>query len=708
MKTMKIKNPLIFVILITLLICVSLGIAVWDMNFWPNDTGSYYFEAALSVPHLNHLSEIHQVTDVVRARWLHGKEVYIASSAFMQYALKDYETLRPFLVLGLIAIGLSGILIFLIARSFFSQSIAVVCWGLFSTSFWPYLYVLFNKHQTLGLLLFLISVYSLNFTSIKRWGKVFYAFSGMAIGAALFSSTVTTLYFFLYTAAVAFRVFNNSRAEGSREGCVKDKVVSVSLVLIGFMGMIGYINYPNILHNIYGFVEYVALIRNYNHFFYNQPVLQQWISHDIEQTRGGWLWVFKYFLMAMPVLFPMFLFCLCFLLKKFIKGKAQSSHSLGIIGVVFLSISSPLLAEFSGIAQYGSNYFPSIVGIIFLIGATLKIISNSKGSGSVPIMKKAATLPVLIIVFMIHVAANMYIFLSDVYPTRMATTLLSEKIKELGITHLYTYQIHPYNKYIYGQLNPRLKANLSVSMIKSMAQPDDGVILIPPVTIDSIYHAAKGDTTNFDHDIFLNEILVNGDLNDYAIASFKTLVSSRIWPNEQETLTYRYLILNQFSQRNVELGKVWLIDAKKLEEAKNEFSLSNEYYFMLNNRVRNIGTKNLIYMYKGTAGSLPKASMISAVTAKIYKVGNPSDSLKAYVFKKEKIEPEWIPVQRNNASKAIGAVEIESSLRGATVRFEFEDPLKHGGGEYFIVIYRTGSPDDNNFYRIYSTQVGLN
>src|SRR3989338_764157 len=209
---MHARKILPLVILITCVIAFSLTKATWNINYWPTDTEDYYIEAARKLPTLKFISQMHQGIDDVRVRWLHGKEGFILQGSLMQILLQDFVSLRPFILTCIISVCGSGILIFLIARSLWGAAVAGICFVFFMSSFWPYIYILFAKHQPFGLFLFLLSVFLLQLTQLNRFAWIFYFFSGFALVFAWYSSTVGITYTPYYLAALFYQPIHLSNS----------------------------------------------------------------------------------------------------------------------------------------------------------------------------------------------------------------------------------------------------------------------------------------------------------------------------------------------------------------------------------------------------------------------------------------------------------------------------------------------------------------
>ena len=164
-----------WVVLSAFVIGLALMAATWRMNHWPSDTEVYFFNAARNIPAHAYLSEMHSGFDQARVRWLHGKEIFILAGFVMQYLMNDFETLRPFVFVCIWATMLSALLIFYLLKEYWDEKVALAGYGIFVTSFWPYMYILFAKHQPLGLFFFLLAVASL-FQTVKPKKALFYYF----------------------------------------------------------------------------------------------------------------------------------------------------------------------------------------------------------------------------------------------------------------------------------------------------------------------------------------------------------------------------------------------------------------------------------------------------------------------------------------------------------------------------------------------------
>ncbi len=684
-----------FVILLSILFAVCLGFAVWNINPWPTDAEVYYMPAALRIPQAQYLSEIHITEGIENVRWLHGKEFYVAGISLFQFLLNDFESLRPLMLLGLVAIALSSILIFYIARRFWGQAIALFCYLAFVFCLWPYIYILFAKHQTLGLMFFLLAVTFLLNVAKFRFRPVWFFLSGLTFGLMLFSSTVGSLYVPYYIAA--FLLVALSLKHENVVARLKALLGGGLLVLAGFLIVFFYVNLPDIFLNIKNFAEYVHISGAFNHFYYNQIALQQWFPHiNVGEVRAGWIWIFKYLVFILPVLFPLYISAVAYLCWRIFRVPGWSTR-LKIIGIIALSVSSPVLAEAAKVAQYGSNYFPVIIGILVLLGYALQDAFQKINFKSSRVKTLVWSLGIGF--FILHVGINSYLFVVDVFIPRMATTFLSEKIKSLEIDRLATYRVHHHrNQFVYC-LSPDVREKIHWFGIKSLSQMDYGYVLVPPATGDSLYIASSTSYNNYDKDSVLVQLMRKNLLSECAVASFRTLASSRIWQQEEEILSYRDLILGQRFPEDA-AGRVWILDAQKVKAQKSKIALTADEQVLLEGSINNIGTAEKFYMFEGQRVAIRQTMQAQFLLTQLWKKGNPEDSLIASVYRIDSKEPIWLPAGQHFTSQPLPAKRVQADADSGITVFNFDPPLELERGVYSVVIYRTGQPDNQNYYRI--------
>ena len=694
------------VVYMTLIVAALGAFAVWDINFWPTDAKVFYIDASLRIPFLNYLSEIHQNVDIERIRWLHGKEIYILAASWFQWLLNDFESLRPFMLLGITSIAGSALLIFFIARRYWGELVGLICYLLFAGCMWSYVYILMAKHQTLGLLLYLAAHFLLFFISKPRWQFVVYALSGLLMGLSLFASTVSTLYLPYYLAGFIYAIAKDEDWQ-QWPALLKKAILPGVCIIAGILLAVCYVNFPNLLYNLKGFQEYVEISGSFNHFYYNQPYLVRWFgTMDMTTIRGGWLWIGKYFFVIMPILFPLYLSSLAYLVYRCFQSH-QLRFSIVTGGLIFISLSSPMMAEIAQVAQYGANYFTSLIGIIALIGYACFDLKKEYFTGKTLTVPGKTGIALLTVVMALHIGINSYVIVTDIYPCRMVTTFLSRKIKELKPQRLFSYMTHLHLNQFIQNLNPDVYSLFRFVPMKHIMQVTKGYTLVPPTTGDSIYAASISPYSDFDEDLFLNSVFRKGAIEHYAAASFPTLANSKIWVHEEEILSYRKLILGHKFPDDENKARVWLLDNQKIKADQSHLLPDKDFLFLHKTHIRNIGTKARVYIYPGFRAKVTKDKLLKRLFTRISKVGNPTDDLRAYIYKVGDEEPVFIPINKHFASQPLAAGKLTHDVKEGLGVFEFNPPLDVKAGSYFFMIYRTGELDDKNYYRIHKEYVAI-
>ncbi len=680
-----------------------LGAATKDINFWPTDAKAYYFDAVVRLPQLKHLSQIHTLMDSERVRWLHGKEILILALSWMQRLTGDYESLRPFIWLFILANFFSSLLVYGIALRYWGRPAALVCFTAFAGSFWPYIYILFAKHQPLGLVFFLFAVFLAQRASAGRvW--VFPA-AGVSMGLSLFSSPASTLYVPWFAAACALKAWPGACGPRGWRGAF-NFLWAVAAVISGILLVVVYVNWPDVAGHVRAFLDYVSISGSHNHFFYNQPFLQQWFgARPVADIRGGWAWVFRYFMLIMPVLFPLYLLTVPACLLALLKEKS-SSRRLKTAGAVLLSALLPVvLIERVRVAQYGGNYFPCFMGIVFMLGYGFNALRDRWPALPARPAVKTALIAAGLLIAAGHVLVNAVIFASDIYPSRLASTFFSDQLRKMNVRKIYTYRVHPHRDHFVPYLSPDLYKNIQIVPVDSLLQAGDGYVLLPPVTGDSIYIPATSAYADFDRDDLLNEIMAQGRLRDYAVLDRKTIASSRIWLHEEEILSYRKLMLGHALPVDDLRSHVLLLDGVKIWRDIKSLIPRQEFRRARERDIRFVGNEPPLYVFRGRLERVREPAIIRSFAVRMSKQGHPADAVRMYAYRLDSKQPVWVPLGPVFASQEVQGAEMSGAADGEAVVFSFEPALSVPPGYYLFMIYRTGAKDKDNYYKVFSGDI---
>ena len=689
----------IFVVLCSLSVAACLAVATKDMTCIPTDAEALYLPAARSIIHQPYIASLHRLNE--KSALLYGKEVLIAHCAFAQRMLNDVETMRPLTLVCITAFFLSSVLIFFIARRYWGMLAGLLVYGLFLTSFWPYVYVLMIKHQPLGLCYFVLAVFFVQRSGRGVAGFLMVVLSSLCMSASLLSSTNSAVLVPFYATAFFYNGIVVVRLRSIRAWAVR-----IGAGVIGVVLFMTWLLLPDFAGNFrdywQGYSTYLHSNSTIHWAYYFQNVLREWMEHP-ESARGGWLWVWRYFWLIMPMLFPVYLGCAGWLAWRAVSGRESGAGRLAVFGMILLSFSPVLLAEIKGVGQYGANYFFSFIGILMLLGYAVSVWGKDAVG-----MAKARVRAVGIVLAgaaAIHVLVNGYIFFSDVFPTRMTTVTLSRELERRGIRELSVYYYNYMTQKMAGQLIPRVKEKIQWRYVDNIYQARQGYILVPPLVVSSVYINMLSPNTDFDQDIYLNALLYRGQLKDYAVCSFDTMATSRIWRQEDDLVSYRDLVLRHFFDDYRRKSRVWVLDAAKLYADRLKNPPDELDVFMIVQGVRNIGTVSTDYRYAGVFARIGAATGLETVSVRLFKVGAPEDSLAAYIYRKEKLwnGEAYMPVE-GGVSASVRAEDITADPNGGDVTFRFGRQIMLTPGEYHIVIYRSGAPGDRDFYRVYVDQ----
>jgi hypothetical protein len=529
------------VILITLSIAIALGRATYEICSWPTDSELAYIPAATHVFMTPFISDLHHST-LIQFKIMHGKEALVVAISIFQHLLNDYEGLFPNILVLILATAGSGILIYFILRRIINEHAAFLGFILFTTCFWTYQYIIQGAHQPLVMFHFLLSTFFL----LKFDGRGrFYFASGLALGLMLFSSPTAAIYLPYYLAAYIYQ-----QQSLQKTFSWKNQLIPLSLIGLGTLLIIGLFTIPDPIKNLKEFADFLSNSRTGNHFQINEQALD-----TVLPRRGaGLIWICKYFTLIMPILFGTYLISIFYLLKKF-------THHRPLIWLVLMSLSTPIIVELTQVAQFGRNYFSWLIGIIFLISYAAHYFFSLDHKKKI----KKGALALIMCIVITHTIFNLKIFLTDVLPSRMATSYMHDWFSSHPGQKNYAYLLHPHNINTANVINrPGTKNQIKFARIKSISEAKEGYMLIPVHTGKSIFVNCR--FPDYMDDPELTRLIASGKLDRYIVASFPTLASSRIWPQEEEYCSYLDLIENKITDHDRNLGYTWILDLKKLHE----------------------------------------------------------------------------------------------------------------------------------------------
>lgn len=538
------------VIGITLFIVLGLAKSTYYINYWPSDSQNPYIPTAARLFELKFLSDMHDVPVSGQLKiTMRGKEALILGIAVMQRLLNDTETLYPNVLLLIFATGISAVLIYFIFDRLFNPAIGLVAYILFAGCFWPYLYILQGAHQPLVLMNCLITLWILikaESSLLKDW------LAGVFLGLMLFSSPTAAIYLPYILGVFVYRTLRPKNANSLRP-----IFLSAAAIFTGALMIFLLFTLPDPIENIKGFRRFLQFSQTGNNFNIYYDLLYQYYPIP-EGFRGeGIRWIFKYFFLITPILFTGYWLSAGYLLKK-------SFQKPWLLSVILLTLLPPAAVEISRVAQFGRNYFPWLIGLIFLNCLAIHILSKEMKRRKTNLAQ--ITFVVILAAFLAgHLLFNARLFFDDVFPSKMATTWVHQWLIKNGHDRIYVYADHPFNKNLVRFLNnPKQKEKITVQEIQSLREAADGLVYLLPVTGKAIYRECR--ENDFYKDPDLTHLYQSPEFSKYALASFKTFASSKVWTQEEEICTYLDLSLGLITDEDRQKGFAYLLDGAKLQK----------------------------------------------------------------------------------------------------------------------------------------------
>jgi hypothetical protein len=330
-------------------------------------------------------------------------------------------------------------------------------------------------------------------------------------------------------------------------------------LLTGFGVVAFWLNYPDIFENLrsyYFYSQYGKPVWRSRFYTYKEYFMSIGRSIKDDMRGAGWPWLVKYFTLMVPL--PSLLFSLSLVSFAF-----YSVNLLAAGAMVLLGLSPILVGELTGGVQVGRSYYPGFIGLLLLIGFNVYYISEI-----IPVSFRIWLWSSLITCIILNAAWNIWIFLSDVLPARMAVTYLMKKLGGLRTAKIYSYAT-PYNDSFVNAMPKNQKDNYSIELINSLKEAKAGYVVIPGTnsraSIMSDYQLAHSKNKIYEMDPLLNQLIESKKIRNYAIASFKTIGTSRFWIHEDEVSSYRDLILKEVTESDRWRGYAWILDVSKFK-----------------------------------------------------------------------------------------------------------------------------------------------
>lgn len=319
---------------------------------------------------------------------------------------------------------------------------------------------------------------------------------------------------------------------------------------------------PNLLENCARFWFWFNMSSWGSRFQYYRGYFTRIGKPIPNNMRGaGFPWLIRFFFQVTPLVAFLWIGSLvaelCFLL-----GAADLPSCTATVGIFLLSLSPLLVAEWTRCSQASRPYFPCFMGFLVLIGHTAHRVDHWLVSHPAP-MVWWGTLAFFLGGSLIW---NLWVFLEDLWPARMAPAWLGRALRRLGVKKLYTYDT-PYNEAFLSTLPREELDRYEIRFIKSLSEVKGDVVVVPGTSAKALNMESQRwaiEHGDFDEDAVLTSLLRTRQIQRYALASFKTMGTSNRFVHESDVLTYRSLILREIADEDRWRSRGWILDGEKM------------------------------------------------------------------------------------------------------------------------------------------------
>jgi hypothetical protein len=273
---------------------------------------------------------------------------------------------------------------------------------------------------------------------------------------------------------------------------------------------------------------------------------------------GGVIWMHKFFLVSMPLIYPLYLISIAFILID------DSVSLLNSVFIFFASMMPILIHEITGGLKVGKAFLSVLIFLLIPIAVATNVILN------VYIVDESHFLIfwlVFISLIFLHFIYSLKTLYEDIIPSRMAATILRNELKSRNISSFYTYNNSYNDGLVFSMLN-QYPNEFNVQYIDRISDLDKGVLVVPGTSSKSVqmetqqFSIINGD---FRKDPILNAIIDDKSIEKKSFAKIKTMGCSKHYVHESEVTSYRDLILNQINYYDRWVAHAWIINIEDIE-----------------------------------------------------------------------------------------------------------------------------------------------
>jgi hypothetical protein len=331
-------------------------------------------------------------------------------------------------------------------------------------------------------------------------------------------------------------------------------------VAFGIVLVAAIFTYPDVIGNLRGYLAYWDAPKEWGHFrLYREYFAKVGKPIPADMRGAGWNWVVRFFWRVAPF------HSICLILAAGVVGllaaRAAPQHSIQGAAVILLGISPILVGELTRGPQIGRSYYPGFIAVLLVVGYGAFLVNQWLAGPSATLFWSAAALFVSV-----AAAWNAWIFVDDVWRARMAPAFLARALEALGARWVYTYDI-AYNDAFVSVLPSDVCREIEVRFVSRLDEAGEGYVVVPGTSSKALNMESQRTAIehgDFRQDPLLNHLIESREITWYAVASFKTFGTSRMWPHESEVTSYRDLILGEIDEADRWRGRAWILDTARL------------------------------------------------------------------------------------------------------------------------------------------------
>lgn len=321
--------------------------------------------------------------------------------------------------------------------------------------------------------------------------------------------------------------------------------------------------YPNIPENLQGYFAYWNAPKLYGHYRLYKKYFESIGKPISDNIRGGGVrWVIRFFLRIAPFHFAYYLLSVVLIGYLLLQKGIQQADVWKSLGIILLSLSPVLVGEITRGPQVGRSYYPSLAGLLLLVGyAAFQLDQSLAFNGRLVFWLVAGGAA------LVSAAWNLRVFLDDVWPARMAPARLAQTLMAMGIKEFYTYDTH-YNDAFVKVMPKSVLNQVEVRFINSLRDVKEGYVVVPGTSAKAFNMESQEEAIeqgDLSRDPILNQLIDSREIERYAVSSFKTFGTSRMWIQESDVGSYRDLIIGEIGEYDRWRGRAWILDAEKLQ-----------------------------------------------------------------------------------------------------------------------------------------------